>query len=45
MMMTLIKLVKIHQELAESEPKAKHQKGMIDKHIFTNNKITGDKPS
>ena len=35
-----IKLGKIIQELAESEPKAcpVHQKGNMDKHIFTNKK-------
>ena len=43
---TEIKLIKILQELTESEPKPypKHQRE-IDKHIPTNNKITGDKPS
>ena len=39
-----IKVVKILQELAESEPKA-HVKGKTDKHILTNNRITDDKPS
>ena len=36
-----IKLVKILQELTELEPKAypKHQKGKMDKHIRSNNKI------
>ena len=42
-----IKLVKILQELVESEPKGypRHQREKRDKHILTNNKITGDKPS
>ena len=41
-----IKLVKILQELTESELKSLSQasKGKMDKHILTNNKIKGDKP-
>ena len=41
-----IKVVKIPQILAESESKAypKHQKGKMDKHILTNNRIIDDKP-
>ena len=40
----VIKLIKILQELTESEPKA-YIKGKDGHRILTNNKITGEKPS